>query len=240
MQVPVGTPVRAMPLGALELREAARESMARAVVAGSAIWVAIFLLFLAASPFLIRHSGRVIGPSITIFDFPSLPSAKRVEPPPESPISRPKFQPSSAVPVPVPDVPPPPDAAVSTPAMPGAATGEPSVGDATGIELPAADESLPGPNDVAFVDEYPVPITMVKPEYPELAREAGVEGTVTVRALVGKDGRVREAFAEASRSVALLDGAAIDAVKHWVFKPALTHNQPVPVWVSIPMRFTLH
>ncbi len=99
---------------------------------------------------------------------------------------------------------------------------------------------MPDPYEVPLVDELPVPITMVKPEYPELGREAGVEGTVVVRALVGKDGRVKQAFAEPAHSVAILDGAALDAVKRWVFKPALTHNQPVPVWVSIPMRFTLH
>ena len=91
MQIPVGAPVRAMPLGALELREAARASMARAVAAGSAIWVAIFLLSLGVSPLLFSPSGRVIAPSVTILDFPSLPSAQHVEPLDCPPFLRPRI-----------------------------------------------------------------------------------------------------------------------------------------------------
>jgi outer membrane biosynthesis protein TonB len=30
------------------------------------------------------------------------------------------------------------------------------------------------------------------------------------------------------------------AVKQWIFKPALSNNKPVAVWVAVPMKFTLN
>jgi len=41
-------------------------------------------------------------------------------------------------------------------------------------------------------------------------------------------------------SIPLLDEAAKTAVRQWVFKPALTGNEAVAVWVAVPVRFTLH
>jgi TonB family protein len=38
----------------------------------------------------------------------------------------------------------------------------------------------------------------------------------------------------------MLDAAALSAVKQWVFKPALSNNKPVAVWVAVPERFSLH
>jgi protein TonB len=40
--------------------------------------------------------------------------------------------------------------------------------------------------------------------------------------------------------VPVLDDAATKAVKQWVFKPALSNNKPVAVWVAVPVRFSLH
>jgi TonB family protein len=42
------------------------------------------------------------------------------------------------------------------------------------------------------------------------------------------------------KSVPMLDAAAVAAVKQWVFKPALSNNKPVAVWVAVPMKFTLN
>ena len=72
----------------------------------------------------------------------------------------------------------------------------------------------------------------------EIAREAGVDGVVMVQALVGKDGKVKDT--RVVKSIPMLDASAIAAVKQWVFKPALSNNKPVAVWVAVPMKFTLH
>jgi TonB family protein len=96
---------------------------------------------------------------------------------------------------------------------------------------------LPKLGEYVFVEELPVPIVKTPPIYPELARESRVQGTVVVQALVGKDGRVKDT--RVAESVSLLDDAALDCVKQWVFKPALARGAPVAVWVAIPVRFKL-
>jgi protein TonB len=84
----------------------------------------------------------------------------------------------------------------------------------------------------------PVLISMPPPVYPDMARQAEVEGTVMVRALVGKDGKVQDAFV--TEGIPMLNDAAVAASKKAVFKPALQQHKPVAVWVQIPMRFTLN
>lgn len=106
------------------------------------------------------------------------------------------------------------------------------------IDIPAAlGDGNPAPDDFVAVEEMPVLIDIPAPIYPDMARQAEVEGTVMVRALVGKDGRVQDAFV--TDGVPMLDDAAIAAAMKAVFKPALQQHKPVAVWVQIPMRFTL-
>ena len=61
---------------------------------------------------------------------------------------------------------------------------------------------------------------------------------MVVQALVGKDGRVKDT--KVVKSVPVLDDAAVSAVKRWVFKPALSNNKPVAVWVAVPVKFSLN
>jgi TonB family protein len=42
------------------------------------------------------------------------------------------------------------------------------------------------------------------------------------------------------KSITGLDDEAVKAVKQWVFKPALSNNKPVAVWVEVPMNFHLN
>ena len=55
---------------------------------------------------------------------------------------------------------------------------------------------------------------------------------------MGKNGLVKRTFIQ--KSIPPLDAAAAYAVSQWVFKPALAHGSPVAVWVSVPVKFTLH
>jgi protein TonB len=95
--------------------------------------------------------------------------------------------------------------------------------------------SGPDPNSYVATDERAEPIYTVKGEYPDIARQAGAEGTVVVQALVGVDGRVRDT--RIVRSIPMLNGAAQDAVRQWRFKPAATGGAPVATWVSVPISF---
>lgn len=97
---------------------------------------------------------------------------------------------------------------------------------------------VPAYGDYVYVEELPEAITKPPVVYPEAARRAGIEGTVLVQALVGRDGHVLDVRVQ--KSIPELDSAAVANVQRWVFKPALTKGQPVAVWVAIPVRFTLH
>jgi len=119
-----------------------------------------------------------------------------------------------------------------------AATGE--VRDIPEPLLSGRDEigrGMPEPDEWVAVEEMPVLQDIPAPEYPVIARQAGIDGTVLVRTLVGKDGAVREAFVVSGRRY--LDEPALAAVRHARFTPAQQGGRPVAVWVQVPMRFTL-
>src|SRR5215831_4813837 len=93
----------------------------------------------------------------------------------------------------------------------------------------AGADSLPKPGDFVYVEQLPEVIHRVAPQYPTWAREQGIEGTVMLQALVGKDGLVKDA--RVVKSIPMLDPHAVDAVMKWRFKPAMAKGQPVAVWV---------
>lgn len=96
---------------------------------------------------------------------------------------------------------------------------------------------LPAFGDYVYVEELPEKIENVAPVYPQIAREAGVEGTVMVQALVDKTGRVVDT--RVVKSIPMLDQAAVECVRRWRFKPALSNGRPVAIWVGCPVRFAL-
>ena len=77
----------------------------------------------------------------------------------------------------------------------------------------------------------------VKPIYPAIAQSARVQGIVIIEATIGPGGTVQEA--KVLRSIPLLDAAALDAVKQWVFTPTLLNGLPVPVIMTVTVNFTL-
>jgi TonB family protein len=109
---------------------------------------------------------------------------------------------------------------------------------ATTLPAPADLEDLPSPEEFVAFDEAPELVTMDTVEYPKSARDARVEGTVLVRVLVGKEGRVLRTMV--IQSVPQLDGAAVKSARSAVFKPAEVQNEPVAVWMVIPIEFALH
>lgn len=80
-------------------------------------------------------------------------------------------------------------------------------------------------------------LRQVQPQYPQLARNARIQGTVRLSAIIGKDGSIQE--------LQVLDGhpllipAAIQAVKEWRYKPTLLNGQAVEVSTQIDVNFTL-
>ena len=83
----------------------------------------------------------------------------------------------------------------------------------------------------------PKKVRHVPPVYPAMAQQAHVQGIVIIEAIIGTDGHVKEA--RVLRSKPLLDQAALEAVKQWVFTPSLLNGVPVPVIMTVTVNFTL-
>jgi protein TonB len=80
-------------------------------------------------------------------------------------------------------------------------------------------------------------IVYVAPVYPEIARVARVEGIVIVDCTIDRDGRVIDA--RVLRGHPLLDEAALAAVRRWVYMPSLLSGVPVPVLMTVTVRFVI-
>jgi protein TonB len=103
--------------------------------------------------------------------------------------------------------------------------------------LPEAPPTTVKPLRVGGDIREPRKVKHVAPEYPDLAMKARVTGIVIVEALIGPDGRVGSATV--LRGVPLLDEAALNAVRQWVYTPTLLNGIPVPVIMTITLRFNL-
>jgi protein TonB len=78
-----------------------------------------------------------------------------------------------------------------------------------------------------------------KPDYPAASRRLEESGTVTLRLLIGVDGRVTESKVETSSGFARLDDAAREALSRCRFKPGTVDGEPEPSWVSLKYKWVL-
>lgn len=78
-----------------------------------------------------------------------------------------------------------------------------------------------------------------QPDYPSSLLVREVEGSATVRVLVGTDGRVREAIVVSATHPDFGRAALRQALKAWRFKPATRGNEVVEDWVTIPITFQI-
>lgn len=94
------------------------------------------------------------------------------------------------------------------------------------------------PLPVANADRPPRLLHRVQPVYPPPAFSQKVEGTVTLEILIDASGRVRRM--KVIQSVPMLDDAARDAVRQWVFAPATKDGRPVATLALAPVRFQIY
>lgn len=84
----------------------------------------------------------------------------------------------------------------------------------------------------------PVIIHSVQPRYTELARRAGIQGTVIVEAVIDQKGHVTNV--RVLRGLPMgLDRAAVEAIEQWRFKPALLDDRPVKVFFTLTVNFSI-
>ncbi len=75
--------------------------------------------------------------------------------------------------------------------------------------------------------------------YPELARRAGIEGTVILYVQIDEQGEVVDMRVIKSMGDSGCDEAAVEAIKKVKWIPAEADGKPVKVWISVPVRFKL-
>jgi protein TonB len=80
-------------------------------------------------------------------------------------------------------------------------------------------------------------IRKVSPNYPPLARQARIQGTVVLQAQISKDGSIQNLQLVSGHP--MLAPAAIEAVKQWKYKPYLLNGEPVEVETQVQVNFTL-
>lgn len=85
-----------------------------------------------------------------------------------------------------------------------------------------------------------IPESKIKPDYPELARVARIQGRVILQAIVLKDGSVGELeVLSCNRPNMGFEDAALAAVAQWRYKPALQGSKPVDVYFTVRVDFEL-
>jgi len=105
-------------------------------------------------------------------------------------------------------------------------------------DAPAAPPSGPQFKFIPY-DDPPRPITPIKPVYPDIAQEAGIEGQVLVQCFIDKSGRVKETIILKGLPNTGLNESAVAALRKTRFRPAKQRETPVGVWVTIPINFSL-
>jgi protein TonB len=80
-------------------------------------------------------------------------------------------------------------------------------------------------------------LNQTRPVYPPLARQARIQGTVRLEAIINKEGFIEELSVVSGHP--LLIQAALDAVSKWRYQPTLLNGVPVEVVTTIDVNFTL-
>ena len=190
-----------------------------------------------------RHKEDVVPRNVQIVKFTELgvPPSIQKEAAPQVNVAEAVTPPTIGVPEPVPDA----EATESTiasqaemsDALAPITASDMAGGGADSLVVDTSDKS-PKPGEFVPFDELPVLLSVQPPVYPEMVREAGIDGTVTVQVLVGKDGKVKQA--QAIEGPEPLRASAVVSARTAVFKPALQGTSPVEVWVMIPVTFQLN
>lgn len=128
---------------------------------------------------------------------------------------------------------------------------------ASAAPTPPPDTSAPEPPPLPPVDTIPaVPVDQgvysavplggtqpeevdrVLPRYPAMARRAGVQGSVMVRGIVRRDGRIDDVEIIKDLPYGLGDTAR-EAVRQWRFRPATYRGDPIDVYYTVTVNFRL-
>jgi protein TonB len=236
-----------MPYGAPELLIGAPRRLAGSFTAGGALASAAFLLALAIGPTWIT-TRPITPPVVVLLPGRQLESVRDIDSPSARSVSKKRGSGrgfaagrvttpdlGSIVPTDPGDLPDPGSFDLGQMLSTGVTLGEGGAVSGGGGEAPDPVLGMPVP-----VDELAVVVKEVIPPYPSNMREVGIDGRVLVHMLVGRDGRVAKAVADAQVTVPGLEDAAVEAARRWVFVPAFFQGRPVATWFTVDFVFVLH
>jgi TonB family protein len=107
------------------------------------------------------------------------------------------------------------------------------------IDIPE-DDYMPSPDEFVPHEQEPAQIYEQIPDYPRLAQDGGFTGWVIVQAYVDKDGNVKKAQAvQCNRPHMGFEEAAVAAAYKNKYRPAIQNGNPIGVWISYKVNFTL-
>jgi protein TonB len=174
------------------------------------------------------------------------PPGRAHRPPRPAPPTAMAFVPDTP-PVPTPDdvldaLDAPPDSVTDLPCphdcVSGGGPGGVPGGDPTALVVGAGPPLAPaGPIRPGGDIRPPLKVRNVVPAYPEIALAARVQGVVVLDCTINTEGRVTDV--KVLGGPVLLQAAAADAVRQWLYRPTLLNGVAVPVVMTVTVRFTL-
>jgi len=123
------------------------------------------------------------------------------------------------------------------PVIPGGGSPIPGAGDGRPMPPPPAPPAPSRPLPVSGGVMEAMLTHRVQPDYPRIAKFGHISGTVELRAIIAKDGTVREL--EVVSGNGILAQAALAGVREWRYRPTLLSGNPVEVETRITVTFTL-
>jgi protein TonB len=213
-----------------EKRRGNPASMSAAILVNGSIILAV-----ALSPLVVQPDGprtRIIGDAMTL------------QPPPEPKVNKPKESPEIEpifAPKPVIDTRQPPKSGPTvTETEPGIGTTFDGVGGDD--DAPEIIRELPKPPMPIFKSALRDPrfARDFQPEYPIGKLRLEIEGSATVRVLVGTDGRVRQVQIVKASDADFAKATEKQALRAWRFKPATRDGIPVEDWQTLTVRFDIN
>ena len=114
-----------------------------------------------------------------------------------------------------------------------------TVADGGTIEIDIEDDYLPAPDEFIPLEIQPEMIRHETPEYPRLAKQAGITGIVWVNAALDEQGKVIDVVIAKSSGTIALDEAAAKAAWKCTFKPGIQNGRPVRCRVIYKVDFVL-
>ena len=105
--------------------------------------------------------------------------------------------------------------------------------------VPKQVEPKDAPESIPVVNERHLKGRRVSPQYPERALRMRQEGVVWLRVLISETGSRQDIKIHRPTKYALLNQAALKAVKKWTFTPNVVNGKSTKSWVDIPIEFKI-